>query len=157
MRTRYDLLKEGKPLTFQVPECNTPCTAELEVRLKELAKYFDTRAKENHRYKANHGYDHSGYYFAGKASSYEHAAVKIREVLDTNATYLKDEPQVWITEYCGRHQLGTVDEWWCRSGDIEVCGEFSSELAALKAIAQHQESGDSPNDSFLVRRARRIA
>ena len=154
MRTRYDLLKEGKPLTFQVPECNTPCTAELEVRLKELAKYLETRAKETRKVKHERS---DYYYYNGAASGYEHAAMKIREVLDTNATYLKDEPQVWITEYCGRHQLGTVDEWWCRSGDIEVCGEFSSELAALKAIAQHQESGDSPNDSFLVRRARRIA
>ncbi len=91
MRTRYDLLKEGKPLTFQVSECNTPCTAELEVRLEKLAKYFETRAEENHRYKENHGNDYSGYYFAGKASSYTHAAVKLREILTTNATYLKGD------------------------------------------------------------------
>jgi hypothetical protein len=126
MRTRYDLLKEGKPLTFQVPECNTPCTAELEVRLEELAKYFETRAKEA-RSRADLG---GSYYFAGKASSYTHAAVKIREVLDTNATYLKeqgikpkpDEPQVWITEYCLRSKLGTDDEGWSLSGDKGVCG-----------------------------------
>jgi hypothetical protein len=126
MRTRYDLLKEGKPLTFQVPECNTPCTAELEVRLEELAKYFETRAKEA-RSRADLG---GSYYFSGKASSYTHAAVKIREVLDTNATYLKeqgikpkpDEPQVWITEYCLRSKLGTDDEGWSLSGDKGVCG-----------------------------------
>ena len=127
MRTRYDLLKEGKPLTFQVPECNTPCTAELEVRLEELAKYLETRAKETRKVKHERS---DYYYYNGAASGYEHAAMKIREVLDTNATYLKeqgikpkpDEPQVWITEYCLRSKLGTDDEGWSLSGDKGVCG-----------------------------------
>ena len=160
MRTRYDLLKEGKPLTFQVPECNTPCTAELEVRLEELAKYLETRAKETRKVK--HERSDYNYYYNGAASGYEHAAMKIREVLDTNATYLKeqgikpkpDEPQVWITEYCLR--LLEDETWyrsWYRSGDKGVCGEFPSETAALKAIAQRDSSGKNP----LVRRARRIA
>jgi hypothetical protein len=133
MRTRYDLLKEGKPLTFQVPECNTPCTAELEVRLEELAKYLETRAKETRKVK----HERSDYYYL------KEQGIKPKP----------DEPQVWITEYCLRF---LEDETWYRSGDKGVCGEFPSETAALKAIAQ-REPRDSRGKNPLVRRARRIA
>ena len=171
-----------KPTTLQLPECNEPCTANLEVRLEKLANYFLMRAKENRRRadreerKANGWqdidlivkHDRSGYYFDGKADSYERAAVKIREVLGIDnlkrsfksylhGKWIAPQPQVWITEFCDRRQLGTDDEEWYRSRDKGVCGEFSSEAAALRAIAQRRELRDSHHGSFLVRRARRIA
>lgn len=157
MRTRYDLLKEAVQGVLH----SGTWKAELEVRLEELAKYLETRAKETRLVDTVRS---DYYYYNGAASGYEHAAMKIREVLDTNATYLKeqgikpkpDEPQVWITEYCLRSKLGLDDEGWYRSSDEGVCGEFPSETAALKAIAQ-REPRDSSGKNPLVRRARRIA
>ena len=163
-----------KPLMFG-EECNEPCTAELEVRLRKLAKHFEMRAKENHR-RANREerkadtfqdinnfvqHDRSGYYFDGKAYSYERAAAKIREVLGIDnlkraatsylsGTWIKPKPQVWITEYCVKKHIGTPEEFWTRSGDSGVCEEFPSEAEALAAIKRNP-------GGTIKRRARRIA
>lgn len=85
----------GSTYTYKVD--NSPCTAELEVKLNKLVAYFEKRSKENEKraeknesdanrwnseYPANAKLaDRSGYYFSGKADSYKRAAEKLKELL----------------------------------------------------------------------------
>jgi hypothetical protein len=233
-----------KPLAFSESD-NTPCTAALEVNLEKLAKYFERRAKENTRRAVKeegisakfeprahlHGrHENSGFYFSGKADTYQRAANKVRELLSnayrgmdfskivmdeaptmfgslirTTATRAIPKPEVWIvetnyatgwekssnpgangeftseaaalagiskqidglerrarridvpakperwiTEYRSLRSKSEFD--WQRSGDLDVAGEFTSEAAALKAIAHNKGSGYRS----IERRARRV-
>lgn len=70
-----------KPLAFS-EGLNTPCTAELEIKLQKLAAYFTRRAKENTKRSADRWLqEKSTYYFSGKADTYTRAAQKITELL----------------------------------------------------------------------------
>lgn len=183
-----------KPLAFSESD-NIPCTAALEVNLEKLAKYFERRAKENTRRAVKEErfaakfeprvfdrHENSGFYFSGKADTYQRAANKVRELLSnayrgmevskivmdeapamfggliplkndlpiassptwagTTATRAIPKPEVWIVE------THFFDGGWEKSGNPGANGEFTSEAAALAGIAKQRDGWE--------RRARRI-
>lgn len=129
-------LKKSKTLVFSESD-NTPCTAELEVSLQNLAMYFDRRARKNKRRAENLEkslntfvnletiveIERGAYYFSGKADSYERAAQKLREALSPT-------PEKWIVEVMLDSDTGT----WTRSSNLESKWEFNSKKEALDAI-----------------------
>jgi len=143
----------GVSLSISEAECNTPCTAKLEVKLQKLAAYFEKRAKENRRREEKHeasakscreGHylktaevvEQHGYYFSGKADSYTRAAQKLRELLgETWIDFdpekfkaIKAEPEQWTVER--EFPVGG----WRQSTNVNVRGTFASKRLAEVAI-----------------------
>ena len=179
VRRLENKLKEiKKPLVFSERD-NTPCTAELEVKLQKLAAYFEKRAKENAKraegkeeeskslrvrglYTSAHKEENSGYYFSGKADSYQRAAEKVKELLrDPEEPTVSDAPaEKWIgdpeepTFSDAPAEKWVVEchfsEGWLPSGNTGLCKvEFASEEEAQRAI---EEYGSEPLKYRVVRK-----
>ena len=164
--------EEPKPSTF--------AEGSLGVKITKLAAYFEKRAKENAKRAkdkeeqskslrvggfcsnwANEA-ENSGYYFSGKADSYQRASEKVKELLrEPEEPTVSDAPaEKWIgdpeepTFSDAPAEKWVVEchfpEGWLPSGNTGLCKvEFASEEEAQRAI---EEYGSEPLKYRVVRK-----